>query len=163
MRTAPSSESSRMIRAFILACVLLKLSESRFLEPLLYKETSHKYGDSCDLEETSTGNGAGIATNVQAKCVHEIDGSKEFYQEISWVPPVISSSPVTGYRIYIAQKTRTCICFQLPASNLSFKFTRSVGLVSDTSFLFIVTPQPIARVGDKFTQKMHRAADCQLK
>ena len=123
--------------------------------------SSHTYGDSCHLKETSTGAGAGAVENIISKCmINEQTPSKEFYREISWKAPINPSTPVSSYRIYILQVTRKAICFQLPASKITFNFTRSLGLASDVDFLFTITSQPIARIKGLFSQVMSRSNGC---
>ena len=152
---------SRVITILRIFSLLLNLPETKQFERLLSMNPSHTYGDSCHLQESSTTKGAGVVTNIKSKCiVNKQASSQEFYQEISWEAPMNPSIPVTGYRIYISQETRTRICFQLPASKFSFNFTRPLGLANNGSFLFTVTSQPIARIKNRFTQNMYHAEGC---
>ena len=134
------------------------LVSKTFCSKYIILDALKSLGDSCFLEEETTGCGAGLVRNIRSTCSEKSEG---LYQQLRWDAPLKGCREITGYRIYIDQPTTSRICFQVAHNRTWFTFDASLGYAGD-DFKFAVTAQPIVRVGQVFTQTMFHSAACAL-
>ena len=120
--------------------------------------SKRKRNNDCSLETSKDDKHAGIARDVQAECKYN-GNMKKYYYEISWKPPFFQKKPVSRYRVVIMYDI-TKICFQLSRTVDKLEFNKSVGFIHGRCIRFAVTPEPVIRVGGKFTTLLKKSGPC---
>ena len=146
---------SSCTRGFIWFLFFALVSKT-FCSKYIILDALESLGDSCFLEEVTTGCGAGLVRNIRSTCNEKSEG---LYQQLRWDAPLKGCREITGYRIYIDQPTTSRICFQVAHNRTWFTFDASLGYAGD-DFKFAVTAQPIVRVDQVFTQRMFYSTAC---
>ena len=123
--------------------------------------SERKRNNDCSLETSKDGKHAGIAHDVQAECKYNCN-MKKYYYEISWKPPFFQQTNVSAYRIVIMYDI-TRWCFQIQNNVQHFKFNASIGFEYGKRIKYAVTPQPITRVGGKFSAELKKPGPCPVE
>ena len=116
----------------------------------------------CRLEIRRTGVGAGVVRNLTGKCATDNHSKRDFSYQLSWMSPADNKTAVSNYLIRIRYSNIHRICFKLPASQTTFLFNKSVGLVHGCKFMVTITALPVVFREMSFHQHTLQVESCPL-
>ena len=130
--------SQLFLFGIFLRSVALRCAITRITSQLSRSNPKH-----CVIDPSKTGVGVGPVRNLTEKCRYD-HTKQNFLYTLSWLPPVTTEAAVVSkYLVRIRYGQQHRICFKLSASQTTFIFNQSIGLLHGCRFHISVTALPV--------------------